>query len=95
MARTTKKALMGIILNILTTNPGKEVCIVKYQNQLRDGRWGLHAYSLCAMKDIVDGWMLYVRPWAGANLCWRARLERLKVAELQDIVGKCMMLTHP
>ena len=95
MARTTKKELIGIIFNILTANPEKEVCVVKYQNELRNGRWGMHAYTLCAMNNVLDGWVLYVRPWAGAKMCWRANLERLKVSELQDIVGKCMMLTHP
>lgn len=95
MARTTKKQLIGIIFDILKGNPEKEVCVARYQNKLRNGRWGYHAYSLCAMNNVVDGWVLYVRPWSGAKMCWRANLERLKLAELQDIVGKCMMLTHP
>lgn len=88
MARTTKKELIGIIFNILTANPEKEVCVVKYQDKLRNRRWGMHAYSLCAMKDAVEGWILYIRPWAGANMCWRAKLERLKISELSDIVGR-------
>lgn len=62
MARTTKKELIGIIFNILTANPEKEVCVVKYQNELRNGRWGMHAYTLCAMNNVLDGWVLYVRP---------------------------------
>jgi hypothetical protein len=94
MARTTKKELIGIIFNILVDHSDKEVCVAEYQDKLRNGRWGMHAYTLCAMNNVLDGWVLYVRPWAGAKMCWRANLERLKVAELQDIVGKCMMLTH-
>ena len=95
MARTTKKELIEIIYNILVDHSDKEVCVAEYQDKLRNGRWGMHAYTLCAMNNVLDGWVLYVRPWAGAKMCWRANLERLKVAELQDIVGKCMMLTHP
>jgi hypothetical protein len=93
MARTTKKELIGIILNILSANPGKEVCVVKYQNKLRNGRWGFHAFTLCAMNTALYGWVLNIRPWAGAEMYWRANLERLKVAELQDILNKCMALT--
>ena len=95
MARTTKKELIEIIYNILVDHSDKEVCVAEYQDKLRNGRWGMHAYTLCAMNNVLDGWVLYVRPWAGAKMCWRANLGRLKVAELQDIVGKCMMLTHP
>ena len=90
MARTTKKQLIGIIFNILKEHPEKEVCVVKYQNELRNGRWGLHAYSICYRNETI-----YARPWSGAEVYWNARIERLKLAELQDIVGKCMMLTHP
>lgn len=95
MARTTKKQLISIIFNILKEHPEKEVCVVRYQEKLRNGRWGMHAYALCAMNNVVDGWTLYVRPWAGAKMCWRARLERLKLAELQDITGRCISLTDP
>ena len=90
MARTTKKQLISIITNILTTNPEKEVCVVKYQYKLRNGRWGFHAYTLCYNSEQV-----MCRPWAGAGIYWNARLERLNKDELQDIVGRCMMLTNP
>jgi len=93
MARLTKKDLVKTIFNLLKDNPDKEVCVVKYQDKLRNGRWGMHAYTLCAMDNIVDGWVLYVRPWAGANMCWRANLERLTFAELLDIMNKCMDAT--
>ena len=93
MARLTKKQLIETIFTLLKNNPDKEVCVVKYQDKLRNGRWGMHAYTLCAMNNIVDGWVLYVRPWAGANMCWRANLERLKFAELLDIMNKCMDAT--
>ena len=90
MARTTKKELISIITNILKDNPEKEVFIPKYSNDLKNGRWGLQAYSLCYSNGEV-----MCRPWSGANCYWRARLDELKLAELQDIVGKCMMLTNP
>ena len=94
MARTTKKELIGIIFNILTANPEKEVCVVELQNKLRNGRWGMHAYTLCAMNNVLDGWVLYVRPWAGAKMCWRANLERLKLVELAGIAVKCLKLAE-
>ena len=90
MARTTKKQLISIITNILKEHPGKEVYIPRLQNKLRNGRWGLHAYSLCYNSDKV-----MCRPWAGAEVYWDARLERLCKNDLQDITGRCMMLTHP
>lgn len=95
MARTTKKQLISIIFNTLKEHPEKEVVITKYQNKLKNGRWGYHAYSLCAMENIVDGWQLYVLPWAGAKMCWRPNLNKLKLTELQDIVGRCISLTDP
>lgn len=89
MARTTKKQLIGIIFNILKEHPEKEVYIPRLQNRLRNGRWGFHAYSLCYISGEV-----MCRPWAGAEVYWSAKLERLNKNELQDIVGRCFMLTH-
>lgn len=92
MAQTTKKQLIGIITDCLKEHPEKELIITRYQNRLRNGRWGYHAYSLaynCEWGEVV------CRPWAGAETNWSARLERLGKGELQDIVGRCMMLTNP
>lgn len=89
MARITKKDLIEFITNTLKANPDKEVCIVKYQNELRNGRWGLHAYSICYRNETI-----YARPWSGAEVYWNARIERLKLAELQDIADKCKILVR-
>lgn len=92
MAQTTKKQLISIITNILKEHPEKEVYVPRLQNRLRNGRWGFHAYALCYSTGEV-----MCRPWAGADVYfgWSARLERLNKDELQDIVGRCMMLTNP
>jgi hypothetical protein len=89
MARITKKQVIGTIFDYLKANPEKEICVVKYQNELRNGRWGFHAYCLCALNNVVDGWVLYVRPWSGAHMHWRAKLERLHLADLQEIASMC------
>ena len=94
MAKMTKKELITLISDFLMLHPEKEICVVKYQNKLRNGRWGLHAYSIC-YKDMAPAATIYCRPWAGANCYWRAGLERLKKDELLDIWGKCLMSTHP
>lgn len=87
---TTKKELVTIITNILKEHPEKEVVVTRYQNKLRNGRWGLHCYSLCYRYDKV-----MCRPWSGADCYWDARLdERLLKNDLLDITGRCMMLTH-
>lgn len=88
MARLTKTQLIETITTLLKNNPDKEVCVVKYQNKLRNGRWGMHAYTLC-----YDSEKVMCRPWAGANVYWSARLERLTFAELLDIMNKCMDAT--
>lgn len=96
MARTTKKELISIITGILNANEEKEVCVVKYEKKLRNGRYGLRAYALCWRDMFHNGeGKVYARPWSGATLYWEAPLDRLKLAELQDIVGKCMMLNNP
>lgn len=84
----TKKEIITRITEILTSQK-KEVCISRLQNKLRNTRWGMHAYTLCAMEDCVEGWLLYLRPWAGANMCWRARLERLNKSELTYVLEQC------
>ena len=83
MARVTKKQIIDGITNTLKNNPGSEVCISKYQNKLRNGRWGLHAYALCYNSGEV-----MCRPWAGANVYWRADLTRLTRDELEEISGR-------
>lgn len=88
MARLTKTQLIETITTLLKNNPDKEVCVVKYQNKLRNGRWGMHAYTLC-----YDSEKVMCRPWAGANMYWKANLERLTFAELLDIMNKCMDAT--
>ena len=88
--RTTKKQLIDLITDFLKEHPEKEINVVKYENKLRNGRWGYHAYSICYRFDNV-----MCRPWSGACNYWNARLERLKLSELQDIVGKCFASTNP
>ncbi len=88
--RTTKKQMIEVISTILKDHPEKEICVAKYQNKLRNGRWGLHAYAIC-----YESGSVMCRPWSGANCYWNARLERLTKEELEDIVGKTVMSTHP
>lgn len=57
--------------------------IVVSEMGFRNGRWGLHGYCLCLMQGEV-----YVRPWAGANVYWRANLEGLKKEKLLQILNK-------
>lgn len=91
MAKTmTKEQLITLISDFLMLHPEKEICVVKYQNKLRNGRWGLHAYAITYACD-----MIMCRPWSGANTYWKAGLDRLKKDELLDIAGKCLMSTHP
>jgi hypothetical protein len=53
----------------------------------------MHAFTLCAMEDAVDGWTLYVRPWADAIVCWKANLfERLHKADIEYIYQKALEL---
>ena len=92
MAQTTKKQLISIITNILKEHPEKEVYVPRLQNRLRNGRWGMQAYALAYNHEWGE---VVCRPWAGAEANWSARLERLNKYELQDIVGRCFMLTHP
>ena len=88
MARLTKTQLIETITTLLKNNPDKEVYVPSLQNRLRNGRWGFHAYALCYSTGEV-----MCRPWAGANVYWSARLERLTFAELLDIMNKCMDAT--
>jgi hypothetical protein len=90
MTKMTKKELITLISDFLMLNPEREIYVPKYQNKLRNGRGGLHAYAICYRCDMV-----MCRPWAGADYYWDARLERLKKDELLDIAGKCLMSTHP
>jgi hypothetical protein len=91
MARqTTKKDLIGIISNILKEHPEKEVVVKGYQYKLRNGRYGLKAYSLCYHSEGI-----FARPWSNANVYWQVDLTKLLKTELQDITGRCMMITHP
>lgn len=85
----TKKEAIETIETILSEHPEKEVCVVKYQNELRNGRWGMHAYSLCWRYG-----KLVCRPWSGANCYWEARLERLKKDNVLDILGRCITATR-
>lgn len=82
----TKKELITLISDFLMLNPEKEICVVKYQNKLRNGRWGMHAFTITYNCDMV-----MCRPWAGADCYWKAELERLKKDELLDIARKCIM----
>ena len=90
MAKITKKQFISIITDFLKEHPEKEVYVPSLQNRLRNGRWGFHAYALCWSSGEV-----MCRPWAGANIYWSARLERLNKNELRDIVGRCFMRTNP
>ena len=85
----TKKEAIETIEMILSEHPEKEVCVAKYQNELRNGRWGMHAYTLCWRYD-----KLVCRPWSGANCYWGARLERLKKDNVLDILGRCITATR-
>lgn len=88
--RTTKKQFIGMITDFLKEHPEKEINIVRYEDKLRNGRRGLHAYSICYRFGDVK-----CRPWSGASMYWNARLERLKRDELEVIVGKCFASTNP
>ena len=76
----TKKQLIEKITEFLKGNSKREIYIVKYQNKLRNGRWGLHAYTIC-----FDSGEVMCRPWSGANVYWRADLKKLTKVELLDI----------
>jgi len=78
----TKKQLIEIITNFLKEDRGKEI-IVKEFNTLRNGRWGMHPYCLVYHDNEV-----FVRAWSGANLYWRAQLDKLTKTELLNIVAK-------
>ena len=83
----TKKEIITAISDYLMLHPEKEICVVKYQNKLRNGRWGLHAYTICYMNMAPED-TVYCRPWAGANCYWRADLMRLNKTELLEIFNQ-------
>ncbi len=83
---TTKAQLIGIITNFLREHPEKELYVPRQGNALRNGRFGYVAYALCYRDNEV-----FCRPWAGANIYWRTRFDKLKKADLQDIVGRCFI----
>lgn len=80
----TKKEIINKIFHRLSANAGYEVYVPGLQNKLRNGRWGLHAYCI----TINDG-SIMCRPWAGANVYWLARLDRLTKDELLEVLEKC------
>ena len=88
--RTTKKQFIEMITDFLKEHPEKEINVVRYENKLRNGRWGLHAYSICYRFDNV-----MCRPWSGADKYWNARLERLERDDLEIVLGKCFASTNP
>lgn len=67
-------------------HPEREICVAKYQNKLRNGRWGMHAFTIAYNCDMV-----MCRPWAGADCYWRAGLERLKKTELLEILNRSII----
>lgn len=79
----TKKEIITRITEILSRQ-NKEVCVSRLQNRLRNGRWGLHAYTLSHKENEI-----WAHPWAGANVSWRARLERLDKTELTYVLEQC------
>ena len=85
----TKKELIGCITAFLREHTEKEV-VIKNIMQLRNGRWGLKPYCITCLNNEI-----YVRPFAGANVYWLARLERLDKFQLQDILGRCFMSINP
>ena len=91
MARTTKKQVIYVITNILKEHPEKRV-VVKHILKLRNGRFGLKPYVI-----FYDTDNLYISAWddTKCNVRWVARLDKLTMAELRDIEGRCMMATHP
>jgi hypothetical protein len=80
----TKKEIINKIFQRLSANAGYEVYVPFLERRLRNGRWGLHAYCI----TINDG-SIMCRPWAGANVYWLARLDRLTKFELEYILKKC------
>ena len=81
----TKKELISTITNFLKKHKDMEV-IVKDFSALRNGRWGMPPYCIC-YQDAYNA--VFVRPWSGANVYWRARLEKLTKSELLGIVARC------
>lgn len=85
----TKKELVGMITNFLKEHPEKEIYVPRQSVELKNGRFGYKAYAITyqsggAYDDV------FCRPWAGANIYWRARLERLRKDDLMDIWGRCL-----
>ena len=78
----TKKQLIDAITISLKENKGKEIIVTEF-NTLRNGRWGMHPYCLVYYDNEV-----FVRAWSGANLYWKARLDKLTKTELLAIVAK-------
>lgn len=85
----TKKELIGMITDFLKAHPEKEVFIPHQSYELRNGRFGMRAYSICYQKGEAYN-NVYCRPWAGANCYWLARLEKLRKDSLLDIYGRCL-----
>lgn len=85
----TKKELITTITDFLREHTEKEI-VVKDIQQLRNGRWGLHPYTMTCLDNEI-----YVRPFAGANVYWQARLDKLDKSKLEDILGRCFMSTNP
>lgn len=77
----TKKRIVEAMTAVLKES-NMEVCLSNnYQYQLRNGRWGYQAYCIC----YNDG-EIVCRPWSGANMYWKARLEeRLTKKEIEEI----------
>ena len=87
--KTTKKDLIALITDFLRDHPEKQI-VIKHISELRNGRWGFKPYCITFQNDGV-----YAKPWDGSIIYWRARLERLKKSQLQDIFGRCIMSTNP
>lgn len=76
----TRKQIIEKITDAL--KEGKVICIKEYQNTLRNGRWGLHAYEL-----VYNNGEAYCVPWHGANVMWRTRWDNLNKSDLIKILG--------
>lgn len=85
----TKKQQIEFITDFLKEHKEKEI-VVKHHAKLRNGRFGMHPYCICYNSGEV-----MCRPYTSANVYWSANLQRLTRDELNDIIGRCIISTHP
>ena len=79
--RQTKQQLMNDIEKKLKMNPNLRVN-VKDMQELRNGRWGLHAYEI-GLDSTCKTIMVY--PWSGNSPMWIFDANKLKMPQLQAI----------